>query len=106
VVEAFQRLHRLVIPLNSPCYYPQYNGGIEAAQREIKDRLSQRPRLPSAFLAIQADLEVQALNHRRRPCLGHRTPCQVFTEGRPLARTFNRRKRKEVYASYERKRWT
>jgi len=92
LLEAF-----LVIPVNSPCYYPQYNGGIEKAQREIKERLSQRPQTPSAFLAIQAGLDVHALNRRRRPCLGHRTACQVFLSGQSLARTFNRRKRREVY---------
>lgn len=92
LLEAF-----LVIPVNSPCYYPQYNGGIEVAQREIKERLSQRQQTPSAFLAIQAGLDVNALNHRRRACLGHRTSCQVFLRGRDLAGTFNRRKRKEVY---------
>jgi hypothetical protein len=87
----------LVIPVNSPCYYPQYNGGIEIAQREIKARLSLRPQLPSAFLTIEADLDIHALNHRARPCLGHRTPCQTFLSGQELARTFNRRKRREVY---------
>lgn len=92
VLEAF-----MVIPINSPCYYPQYNGGIEVAQREIKEWLSQHPPMPSAFLAIQADLDVHALNHRPRPCLGNRTPCQMFLWGQDLARTFNRRKRKEVY---------
>jgi len=92
LLEAF-----LVIPVNSPCYYPQYNGSIEVAQREIKERLSQGPQTPSAFLAIQAGLDVHALNHRRRGCLAHRTSCQVFLSGRGLARTFNRRKRKEVY---------
>lgn len=92
LLEAF-----LVIPVNSPCYYPQYNGGIEVGQREIKARLSQRPHLPSAFLAIQADLDVHALNHKARPCLGHRTACQMFLSGEDLAGTFHRRKRKEVY---------
>ena len=29
----------LVIPLNSPPYYPPYNGGIERAQRELKAAL-------------------------------------------------------------------
>ena len=87
----------LVIPVNSPCCYPQYNGCIEAAQREIKDRLSSHREPPSAFLAIQAGLDVHAINHRRRPCLGHRTSCQVFESGLGLARTFTRRKRREVY---------
>jgi len=92
LLEAF-----MVIPINSPCHYPQYNGGIEVAQREIKEWLVQRPPMPSAFLAIQADLDVHALNHRTRPCLGHRTPCQMFRSGQYMARTFNRRKRREVY---------
>jgi hypothetical protein len=87
----------LVLPVNSPCYYPQYNGGIEVGQREIKEGLLCRSHLPSAFLAIQADLDVQTLNHRPRPCLGHRSPCQVFTAGRDWVRTFDRRKRREVY---------
>lgn len=87
----------LVIPVNSPCYYPQYNGGIEVAQQEIKERLSRRTRLPSAFLAMQADLDIQALNHRPRPCLGHRSSCQVFTAAKDVPRIFNRRQRREVY---------
>lgn len=87
----------LVIPVNSPCYYPQYNGSIEVANREIKHRLSHRSQLPSAFLAIEAELDVQALNHKRRACLGHKTSCQAFCAGEALARKYNRRKRKEVY---------
>jgi hypothetical protein len=87
----------LVIPVNSPTYYPQYNGGIEVGQREIKDRLVQRSQPPSAFLAIQAELDIQALNHKRRPCLKQRTACAVFTQGEAQARRFTRRRRKEVY---------
>ena len=80
-----------------PLHYPQYNGGIEVGQREIKDRWAQRSQPPSAFLAIQAELDIQALNHKRRPCLKRRTSCAVFTQGEALARQFTRRKRKEVY---------
>lgn len=92
VLESF-----MVIPINSPCYYPQYNGGIERAQYEIKEQLSRMPSLPPAFLSIQAELDVQSLNHRPRSCLGYRSSCQVFTAGRETARVFNRRKRREVY---------
>lgn len=92
VLEAF-----LVIPVNSPCHYPQYNGGIEACQRQIKERLRDHRQVPHAFLAIQAELDMQALNHKRLGSLGNRTACEVFTQGLALARTFNRRKRKEVY---------
>ncbi len=52
--------------------------------------------LLEAFLVIPAELDIQTLNHRTRPCLGHRSPCQVFTAGRDFARTFHRRKRREV----------
>jgi len=92
LLEAF-----LVIPVNSPCHYPQYNGGIEVGQRQIKAELSTPGQLPCAFLAIDASLDVHGLNHRRRPCLGRRTSCQVFASGLELARTFTRRKRREVY---------
>jgi len=92
LLEAF-----FVIPVNSPCHYPQYNGGIEAGNREIKSELLRRPSMPSAFLAIQAELDIQTLNHRSRPCLRHRSPCEVFAAGRGYARTFDRRKRREVY---------
>ena len=50
-----------------------------------------------AFLAIQAGLDIQALNHKRRACLNRKTSCAVFTQGEALARQFTRRKRKEVY---------
>jgi hypothetical protein len=53
--------------------------------------------MPSAFLAIQAELDIHSLNHRPRPCLGRRSSCQMFTAGEQFARTFNRRKRREVY---------
>jgi len=87
----------LVIPVNSPCYYPQYNGGIEAAQREIKQQLTQQSPAVAAFLAIQADLEVQDLNHKKKPCLGFRTPCRLFHAGRSVAQSYNKRKRREIY---------
>jgi hypothetical protein len=87
----------LVIPINSPYEYPRYNGSIEKAQDEIKSRLRRHAGKPNAFLAIQAELDIQAINHRRRPGLGNRTACAVFASGRALARTYTRRKRREVY---------
>jgi hypothetical protein len=87
----------MVIPVNSPCYYPQYNGSMERAQNEIKSRLTEHEVRPSAFLAVEAELDVQALNHKKRADLRQRTPCMLFNSGRPTARLYNRRKRKEVY---------
>jgi len=87
----------MVIPLNSPCYYPQYNGSMERAQHEIKKTLSAHAKAPSAFLAIQAEMDIQELNHKPRSDLKNQTPCSVFASGRETARIYTRRKRKEVY---------
>jgi hypothetical protein len=74
-----------------------YNGGIDHAQGEIKERLRRHEGQPRSFLAIQAVLDAQALNHRPRAILGHRSPREIFTAGRPCAHTFTRPKRKEAY---------
>lgn len=87
----------MVIPLNSPCYYPQYNGSMERAQRDIKTTLARHVKAPSAFLAIQAEMDIHELNHRPLAELGHRTPCSVFQSGLDTARQYTRRRRKEVY---------
>ncbi len=93
----------LVIPLNSPCHYPQYNGSMERAQYEIKEILAQHAKAPSAFLAIQAEMDIQELNHRPRTNLNNQSPCSVFESGRDFARNYTRRKRKEVYESIREK---
>lgn len=86
----------LVIPLNSPCAYPQYNGCIEHAQREVKDALRLHEILPGS-LEVHTSLDVHEANHRPRAVLKHRTACAVFTEGRAEARKYTKRKRREVY---------
>jgi hypothetical protein len=92
LLEAF-----LVVPLNSPTFYPPYNGGIEVAQGEIKRQLSKHPKHLASLLSIQAQIDTQNLNHQRRPCLQNRTACQLFASGQGLARTYTKRKRREVY---------
>lgn len=87
----------LVIPLNSPCAYPQFNGGIERAQSEVKSRLREHQDQPYPFLAIQAEIDIERLNHKRRRSLGRRTPCDVLRGRTDILRTFHRRKRREVY---------
>ena len=80
----------------------EYTGGVERDQGEIKERL-RRHGSPTPFLAIQDELYLQALNHKRRRGFGRRTPCEPFNSGRELARTYTRPKRKEVYAWIEQK---
>jgi hypothetical protein len=89
-----------VIPLNSPAYYPPYNGGMEHKQLEIKEHLKNRftdgPTC-QPVLVLAAEICGHDLNHLRRPVLGHRTACQTLAAGRPTLRQFNRRKRKETF---------
>ena len=89
-----------VIPLNSPAYYPPYNGGMEHKQLEIKEHLKNRfadgPTC-QPVLVLAAEICGHDLNHVRRPVLGHRTACQTLESGRPVLRQYHRRKRKEAF---------
>jgi len=91
----------LVIPLNSPVRYPQYNGCRERGQDEMKTYMRSRLPFPeSARLQHIRSLAVHAahiLNHRSKRSLAGRTPCEMFSQGRPAMKQYDRRKRKEVY---------
>ena len=85
----------LIIPLDSPLHYPQFNGGIEHQQGEFKELLGQKYPHIEESLAAQTAV-VMELNHRPQPCLGGRTPCAVLGEGKGAMRAFTRPKRKEI----------
>lgn len=91
----------LVIPLNSPAYYPPYNGGMERAQRELKERLLQRlsslSKCDRSLLQTYGEASASELNHNRRRSLKGQTSCQVFQAGNKALRAYNRRRRKEVF---------
>jgi hypothetical protein len=91
-----------VLPLNSPEYYPPYNGAIEESQREVKRCLRDKLALGlpdcSEHLAAYAEAAVNDLNHRHRPCLNGRTSCQLFLES-PNKPAFSNRERREIYDS-------
>ncbi|MDF7802133.1 hypothetical protein P4C99_21860, partial [Pontiellaceae bacterium B1224] len=93
------KIHRLTPFL----FYPQYNGSMERAQREIKKALARHVKTPNAFLAIQSEMDIHELNHRPRSDLGNQTPCSVFRSGENFARSYTLRKRKEVYESIREK---
>jgi hypothetical protein len=89
----------LIIPLNSPPYYPRYNGGIERAQRELGEAMSLLPACalePDVTRERQVRLLVDTINHTRRPCLGGRSSCEVFCRARAAMERYNRRRRKEA----------
>jgi hypothetical protein len=92
----------IILPLNSPCYYPQYNGGMEHCQKDIKALLARHEKKPDAFLALQAEMDIHELNHTLRADL-KQTPWGLFESGVDYARSFTRRKRKEVYDNIQNK---
>jgi len=90
----------LVIPLNSPCYYPPYNGGVEHDQGELKRALAEdlayRP-LTGLKDHIEAYLKaaVCGLNHMRRRRLGGKNACRVFFDQKGGVR-LNKRERRAI----------
>jgi transposase InsO family protein len=88
----------MVLPLNSPPYYPPYNGGIERCQCEIKSELAERLkdwRIGTVTESVLAAV-IHDLNHQPRPCLGGQTACAMFSLGMKEAHEYTRFKRKEV----------
>ncbi len=74
--------HR-VIPFNSPPHYPQYNGGVERAQGEIREEFDDWTAgiatVPPEHMHVYAAATAHGLNHKPRPVLDGRHACQVFT---------------------------
>ena len=87
----------MVLPLNSPGYYPKYNGAIEHAQGEMKQELALKRDLYSTGKEMELCAEIAAhdLNHKPRRSLNGLNSCQVFSG--PSRLTFHKKQRKEVY---------
>jgi len=90
----------LVIPLNSPCYYPPYNGGIEHDQGELQKALMEELAYkPAAGLKRHIGAYLKAavcgLNHMSRRSLGKRNSCRAFFDRKGGVR-LNKRKRKAI----------
>lgn len=85
-----------VIALNSPPYYPAYNGAIEYAQRELKARVGQ---LTSQGMELDEALveSPSLLNAKPRPCLDDRSAAEVFyTKRDDFQQEFTLKQRKEI----------
>lgn len=93
-VQAVLEKH-LIVPLDSPPYYPRYNGAIEYAQREMKELLEVRYPQADRVLACSS-AAAQELNHHPKPCLNGQTPCAVLETGRKTMQGYTRQRRKEV----------
>lgn len=70
----------MVIPLNSPVNYAQYNGAIEHTQSEMKFQLKNYSWKASApdELELLAEIGAHDLNHQPRRSLNGRNSCSVF----------------------------
>jgi len=87
----------MVIPLNSPCRYAQYNGAIEHTQGEFKSYLRNwlwKARSENA-MELLAELSAHDLNHKPRRSLKGQNSCRAYFGGSRI--TFDRRKRREVF---------
>ena len=88
-----------VIPLNNPTYYPQYNGGIEHDQNEIKEALKNeimyRPKSVLAHMGAYVKNVVNDLNHKFRRSKKGKNSCQLFFSKNESAK-FKKRDRKNV----------
>jgi len=94
----------MVIALNSPPYYPPYNGGIENSQGEFKAALKARViGMPYNARVVQmgAELADHDLNHRPRPVLNNLSACLLYELGKPLGSDYSRRQRREAFEEIE-----
>jgi hypothetical protein len=91
----------LVMPLNSPPYYPPYNGGMECAVRELKTPLVEKilahGQIPQSQVQTWAELLAHDLNHRSRPSLHGHVACRVFQDAKPALKAYTLRKRREIF---------
>jgi len=89
--------NHMVIPLNSPCHYAQYNGAIEHAQAECKSYLRSWSWKASSAgsRVLLAELSAHDLNHKPRRSLKGQNSCRAYFGGTRIR--FDRRKRKEVF---------
>lgn len=90
--------HWGIIPLNSPPYYPPYNGAIEHINGELKAIIKADPRfhdLPTEHKEAYLASYIHTLNHNQRRSLQTRHACQFFGNRR-LRVTFHKRMRRDI----------
>jgi len=87
----------MVIPINSPKNYAQYNGCVEQANGDFKSNLRECSYIGKTNDAIPYLVEVVAhrLNHNARRSLKGKNACRVFFDDSRLK--LDNRKRKEVF---------
>ena len=89
-----------VLPLNSPEYYPRYNGGVEGSQNEIQDELEKHEipmPCPEGHASAHVARAIGSLNHKPRKNLQGKCACEVFHSGARFA-IMDKRKRVKLAA--------
>jgi hypothetical protein len=89
----------IVMALNSPTYYPQYNGQLERFQRELKGDMAALLEGMDADLVTLQMAAAYALakgNRSPRRCLRGKVADDVFETGQGLMKTYTPDKRREV----------
>ena len=90
-----------VLPLNSPEYYPCYNGGVERSQDEIQSELEKHEvpmPCPEGHASAHVARAIGNLNHKPRKNQRGKCACGVFHSG---TRCANMDKRKRVKLAAE-----
>ena len=87
-----------IIPLNSPTYYPPYNGTVEHMNGELKTAINHNAQfqdIPTEHKEAYLAGYIHDINHNERRCLKTRHACQHFGNGR-LRVKFYKRMRREI----------
>jgi hypothetical protein len=89
-----------VIPLTSPCYYPQYNGALENAngllKKEIRREMYPFETCPEEYFHLYVKAAANNLNHVPRAILKGQIPCRVFYD-RPKWKKYSIPERRNIY---------
>jgi transposase InsO family protein len=92
--------NNFVIPLNSPEYYPPYNGSIEKGNSEFKACLVEKVEVLQSgireHLQAYSETAIHELNHKGRECLRGNNSCQRFFNEKSNYR-FTIKERSSIY---------
>ena len=88
-----------VIPINSPCNYPQYNGSVEKAQDEFKKELDRLLRYsltePGEHIEAYVNYAINNINHNPKRLLKGINSCRAFFGSKK--RKYLKKERREIY---------
>lgn len=82
----------IVVALDSPPYWPKYNGCVETAQNELKKEMEAlRPQGCERLCTVLAECAAHSLNHKPRRMLKKACSCHALEENEVKTNRFERR---------------